>query len=248
MNNKCFILVFLFLNAFGIISNSYSQPTSYPLFVHKGDRVFSYKQHADICLAYSSRYLESDSADLWERVKDDYSPGQIRVYVSYLGTECMALAGYAVPDPKTKFTKGIYGRYSDGSYYSPQRNPQGYIKDVYKNVDPLKDSYEKSEWQTDREECMDLTYQHNENRIETKEVAPGIKMDLLTGVPEDEFYSQCIENKGWVNVNSKTKKPLNQSEYDGWVKENWNEILHSAEDRYGERIKIEIDEKWIESQ
>jgi hypothetical protein len=66
------------------------------------------------------------------------------------------------------------GYYSDGSYYARCRN-------AFENIHPTKDKYEKTKWQKDRDECMELTY------------ARGFQKNP-TPV---KYYRQCLKERGY---------------------------------------------------
>ena len=66
------------------------------------------------------------------------------------------------------------GYYSDGSYYAMCRNP-------FENIHPTKDKYEKTKWQKDRDECMELTFARGAQRNPTPV----------------KYYRQCLKERGY---------------------------------------------------
>jgi len=66
------------------------------------------------------------------------------------------------------------GHYSDGSYYARYWNP-------FENIHPTKDKYEKTKWQKDRDECMELTFERSAQW----------KVTLV------KYYRECLNDRGY---------------------------------------------------
>ena len=80
----------------------------------------------------------------WYAVEDECHKECMENWVYMCATPCVEL-GY----PIAEHVEGGY--YSDGSYYATCEN-------VFENIHPTRDKYEKTQWQKDRDECMKLTY------------------------------------------------------------------------------------------
>jgi len=66
------------------------------------------------------------------------------------------------------------GYYSDGSYYAT-------CDVIFENIHPTKDKYEKTKWQKDRDECMELTFERG------AEWNPS----------PVKYYKQCLKDRGY---------------------------------------------------
>ncbi len=76
------------------------------------------------------------------------------------------------------------GYYSDGSYYATCLNP-------FENIHPTKNKYEKTKWQKDRDECMELT---------SKNIKPNFWNQR--GTPRffnrsKKYYQGCLKERGY---------------------------------------------------
>jgi len=67
------------------------------------------------------------------------------------------------------------GYYSDGSYYATY----GYWVAYFRNIHPTRVKYEKTKWQKDRDECMELTGDEN------------IKEGFIN------YYQNCLKERGY---------------------------------------------------
>jgi len=92
--------------------------------------------------------------------------------------------------------EGIYGYYSDGSYYdSSERNKIDYR--FFDNVHELKDQYEKNEWQKVRDKCMQIV---SENKDYMKRQWSIDKSKEYSRTPNQKgiiYYNDCLKERGY---------------------------------------------------
>jgi hypothetical protein len=74
------------------------------------------------------------------------------------------------------------GYYSDGSYYATCNN-------IFENIHPTRDKYEKTQWQKDRDVCMELTF---ENVKLTWWVFKNKSMRRAKN-----YYKSCLRERGY---------------------------------------------------
>jgi len=96
--------------------------------------------------------------------------------------------------PITKHIEGGY--YSDGSYYAsypigdyPIGENESSITNIYyfRNIHPTRLKYDKTKWQKDRDECMELT---DEN-------ATGSIFEYRAINNSVEYYRNCLKERGY---------------------------------------------------
>ena len=90
------------------------------------------------------------------------------------------------------------GYYSDGSYYAGCMNP-------FENIHPTKDKYERTQWQKDRDECMELTYQNIEQGFWSREYFYAKWLNRAK-----KYYRDCLRERGYniENLKSVTSSSL----------------------------------------
>lgn len=99
---------------------------------------------------------------------------------------------YPKPDIATHIQGGFY---SDGSYYKAGEQKCTYGYGGFENVHPTKDKYEKTQWQKDRDECMQLTSENvkcsfmNTRRSTT---SPDSYFSL-----SKKYYRECLSERGY---------------------------------------------------
>jgi len=81
------------------------------------------------------------------------------------------------------------GHYSDGSYYA------GCHPLYFTNIHPTADKYKKTEWQTDRDDCMKLT---------SESVKPSFWTKTNVGYTDflksaNGYYKSCLKERGYLN-------------------------------------------------
>lgn len=98
--------------------------------------------------------------------------------------ECIE-KGHPIGDIAEHFEGGYY---SDGSYYA---NCESDRINPFQNLHPTKDKYEKSKWQKDRDECMNLTFENVKpsflNQI-------GMRGFLNRSI---KYYRECLNERGY---------------------------------------------------
>jgi len=78
------------------------------------------------------------------------------------------------------------GYYSDGSYYATCKSDN---PNLYLNLHPTNEKYEKTKWQKDRDECMKLTIEN---------VKPSFWEKLSsTELHEPKYYKECLNERGY---------------------------------------------------
>jgi hypothetical protein len=81
------------------------------------------------------------------------------------------------------------GYYADGSYYATCMNP-------FENIHPTKDKYEKTQWQKDRDECMQLTYENVKQGFwSRKPNQPHFYAKWLKRAKK--YYQGCMRERGY---------------------------------------------------
>ena len=80
------------------------------------------------------------------------------------------------------------GYYSDGSYYA-------ICESLYKNIHPTRDKYKKTQWQKDRDDCVQLTYENLKpsfwEQIDTN--SGGLKFHKRA----KKNYRACLNERGY---------------------------------------------------
>jgi len=101
--------------------------------------------------------------------------------------QCYAGCPFICMDEKYKSTSVARhisdGYYSDGSYYEHADST------YFKNIHPKKEEYEKSKWQKDRDECMELTFEH-ENKFKFE--YPQTRINRF-----HSYYKNCLNERGY---------------------------------------------------
>jgi len=81
------------------------------------------------------------------------------------------------------------GYYSDGSYYAMCFNP-------FENIHPTKDKYEQTQWQKDRDECMQLTYENVKQGFWSREPSQGYFYAKWLK-RANKYYKGCLRERGY---------------------------------------------------
>ncbi len=77
------------------------------------------------------------------------------------------------------------GYYSDGSYYASCEN-------LFENIHPTGNKYEKTQWQKVRDECMELTFQNVKLTLWYRGVFKNKWMKRAK-----KYYQDCLNEKGY---------------------------------------------------
>ncbi len=96
------------------------------------------------------------------------------------------------------------GHYSDSSYYAsyPIGEDVSSITNIYyfRNIHPTRLNYEKSKWQKDRDECMELT--NSNEKIKFKFEILQKSVDIY---PLVNYYRNCLKERGYALGNKLEK-------------------------------------------
>jgi len=104
--------------------------------------------------------------------------------------QCNAECPYICMDEKYKSVSVARhisdGYYSDESYYEHSWDYNTY----FKNRHPKKEEYEKTKWQKDRDECMELTYEHETKKFKLE--WPQTRINRY-----HSYYKNCLKERGY---------------------------------------------------
>jgi len=78
------------------------------------------------------------------------------------------------------------GYYSDGSYYATY---VGWTIYFFRNIHPTRVKYEKTKWQEDRDECMELTDENIKEGI--------VYLSISFDNNSVGYYQNCLKERGY---------------------------------------------------
>ena len=92
--------------------------------------------------------------------------------------------------------EGIYGYYSDGSYYdSSEKNKIDYR--FFDNVHELKDQYEKNEWQKARDVCMQIVSENKDYMKRQWRIDKSKEYSFTPNQKGITYYNNCLKERGY---------------------------------------------------
>jgi hypothetical protein len=127
-------------------------------------------------------YLQYHPGD-WYAVEDECHE-ECTEYKDTCAKWCIEM-GY----PIAEHVEGGY--YSDGSYYASCEN-------LFENIHPTGNKYEKTQWQKDRDECMELTFENVKlTWWDRKHRSHNRWLKRATSPQAEYYYKSCLRERGY---------------------------------------------------
>jgi len=166
---------------------------------HPGD-FFYEKNYEKIKLYWQNKgECRKKCRSLHRSSSSTYSPPQSSTKFSNKEYECNESCNYEALKyyPTSMATckdKGIYGYYSDGSYYDSPRK-WGIDYRFFNNTHELKDKYDKTKWQKARDECMQKVSEIKEYMKFQR--YPNTAPKSSPNPNGTRFYNECLKERGF---------------------------------------------------
>lgn len=159
---------------------------------HPGAHLGDYYAYIEICTEECKNVVDEDNATSPAKEETPDTPMDIYgvetgdIYAERIRKMTCIYGCFDKIHPMAMHVEGGY--YTDGSYYAMCQNP-------FENIHPTKDKYNKSKWQKDRDECMELTYENEKPSFWSRERTQLFYGKWLNRAIK--YYRACLDEKGY---------------------------------------------------